>query len=404
MLPLCRFVAALGILLGIGPSMGASAQTGQDLLRFGDRDPGFSARTLGLAGATVGGLADWGAVVANPASIALARASHLTGSLDLTGVRSQAEFGDRAVAQSTCVLPGHAAYVAVLPVRRGSLALGIGYHRVASLGRRLFVREGHSGADFYESGWLSELSAAAAVEAAPGLFVGAAVGGAFGRYLFSEQRYSSLALYGRYDLESHQRGLSVRGGMVVVPAEGFRLGFSVESPTWLNADETFAVGTGTPDRITYSMQLPWRIAAGGAFQMQAILIAADVAFADWSVARLRPSHVFLEENVDIERNYRETIDARLGAEYDFGIGAVRVGFAVAQDPLRDLVEANRLRQTFASGLSFHLPRGITLDLGLAYTEFQDQVFFDDQTQPFPGQRVVENVGRFRALLGAHVQL
>jgi hypothetical protein len=387
-------LAALALLLFASPAV---AQTGEDILRFGDRDPGFSARTLGLAGAAVGGLGDWGAAVVNPASLALARRSHVTGSLDLTSTLSEPSSGMGSTARATRVMPGHAAYVASLPASRGAFVVGLGYNRTTSLDRRLFFETDAGTGQIYESGWLGELSGVAALEVTPRLYFGASFNAAFGEYAFTEYLGQGASITDTWFLESQLRGFNLRAGLIGQPVSGLRLGLSVDTPTWLHAEESFGEVRAGPGRSSYTMQSPWRISTGAVYQFENVLLTADVIFADWSQTRLRPSHVFAEENIDIYDLYRETLDARLGAEYDFGLGAVRTGYAIAQDPLRDELQADRLRQTFASGFSFYFRRGITVDVGLAYTAFADQTFLD-------GQRVTEQVGRFRGLVGLHLNL
>lgn len=393
-----RLLALLFILpfVGGGPAL---AQTGEDILRLGQRDIGFSPRTVGLAGATAGGVADWGATATNPASLGLVRVPHVTGSLDLTTTLSEAPgFNVRA----TRVTAGHGAYVATIPTARGSFVTGLGYHHVTSLDRRLFYGlrglGGETRGEVYESGWLSELSAVAAVEMAPGLFLGGAFNAVVGDYALSDFLFPSIGDASAIALESSMRGLNLRLGIVAETVPGLRLGLAAETPTWLHVEETFFSLDDRRQLFNYSMQTPWRVVVGGVYQLEGLLLTADIEFADWTSARLRPSTTFIEENRDIQRFYRETIDARVGAEYDFGLGAVRAGYAIQQDPLRDEVAVDRLRQTFASGLSYYMRRGITLDVAAAFTGFNDALV------PEEGVLVEESVGRLRVLAGLQINL
>lgn len=366
------------------------AQTGEDILRFGQREPGASTRMAGLAGAGVGGVADWGAIVVNPAGLALIGGTHTTFSLDAFSVLSETATGDQLDARVNQVGVGHAAYVGRVPAVRGAFVYGLGYNRTASLDRRLFATSGAGQrADFYESGYVGEFTGAAAWEIAPRVYLGGSANLVFGQYVFLEQRAASDRF------ETSVRGFNARGGLVADVAEGVRLGISAETPTWLYAEDFVGVSAFADD---YTMQTPWRLAVGGAYQRDGILIAADIEYADWSQARLRPTTVFGPENIDLQTLYRETIDVRLGAEYDFGIGALRGGYALRQDPLRDEVETNRIRHTIGTGFSYYAARGITLDLAVSYTEFDDQVF------AFDGPPVLETVGSLRGVFGIQINL
>jgi len=376
-----------------------AAQTGEDIIRFGQRDVGFSPRTVGLAGATAGGVADWGATIANPASLGLVRLSHVTGSLDLTSTLSEAPGADARV---TRVTAGHGAYVATIPVRRGSFVTGIGYHHVNSLDRRLFYSlpgpGGPTRGEIYESGWLGELSGVAAVELAPGFLLGGSLNAVFGDYALSDFFFPSPDARSTIAVESQMRGFNSRIGLIAETVPGLRLGIAFETPTWLHAEETFFETGDARQLFSYTMQTPWRIVAGGAFTFEGLLLTADIEFADWTSARLRPSTRFADQNREIQRMYRETIDARIGVEYDFGLGAVRAGYAIGQDPLRDAVEVDRLRHTVGSGLSYYFPRGVTLDLAAAFTGFNDAVV------PVEGRVIEESVGQLRILAGLQINL
>jgi hypothetical protein len=388
---------ALAVLLAVGGPP-VAAQTGEDVLRFAQREPGASARMVGMAGAGVGGVADWGAATVNPAGLALVGGSHISGSLDLTSRQNEAVSDARYVTRANRLGPGHVAYVARVPAARGALVLGVGYHQTATLDRKLFFEQAGGGAgELYESGFLGELSGVASIEVAPRVYIGGSLNLNIGDYSFSE--YAAGAARGTQatSLQSSLRGFGLRGGVVAEAVPGLRLGLALESPTWLYAEETFSEAQFAPELFNYAMQTPWRVAAGAVFDHDRILVSADLAFADWAQARLRPTPTFTDENRAIERSFREVIDVRLGAEYDFGLGAVRAGYAYGQDPLREEVAADRARHTVASGLSFYAYPGITLDFGVAFTESQDQFFPSDEA-------VRETLGALRVLAGVQVNL
>lgn len=383
----------------------ALAQTGEDVLRYGQRDAGMSVRLAGLAGAGAGGVADFGATVSNPAALALARVSHVTGSLDLTTTATDIQAGASGqTARATRFAPGHAAYVATVPTRQGSFVVGLGAHRTTALDRRLFAEPTFSNgnlirSEYYESGYVAEVSGVAALEVAPRVYLGASFNGIVGDFAYSEFHSIGSTLTTSESFDADLRGFNVRAGLVAEAAPGLRLGLSFESPSWIHSEETWqATGSGS-QLYSYTSQTPWRMTGGAVYEIDRLLVALDLVFADWSQARLRPSATYAEANRDIEHLYQATLDLRLGAEYDFGYGAVRAGYAFAQDPLRDEVATDRLRHTIASGLSYYVQRGITLDVAFSFTQFDDQVFTPGAVDP-----VVERVGRFRALAGLQFNL
>jgi len=388
----------------LGLPVGAAAQSGEDVLRLGQRSPGATARTAGMAGASVGGVADWGAAVANPAALALVRASHVTASGDLVSVESASEFGGRVDSRANQMGLGHAAYVARMRTMRGSFVLGVGYHRATALDRRLVFNatagpEAGLGGDLYERGFVGELNGVAAVEVAPGVYLGGSAALLVGDYTFTESLFDGPDLIGSTDLRSDLRGFNARAGLVAEAAPGLRLGIALETPTWLYAEEAFARDGAQRQFSNYTLQTPWRVAAGATYVLDRFLLSADVGVADWAQARLRPTSTFTAENDVIQRTYREAIDLRAGGEYDFGLGAVRAGYAFKPDPLRDGVEVDRARHTVAAGLSFYARPGVTLDFAVSYTEFRDQLFPFAEVPP-----VREEVGVARVLLGAQFNL
>lgn len=380
----------------------AEAQTGEDVLRFGQRQQGQSARAVGLAGAGVAGVADWGAAVVNPAGLGLVRGSHVTGSFDVTAVGDEAISAETLTRTTYRLNPGHAAYVARVPTVQGAFVVGLGYHQTSTLDREMFYTEnlvggGRATGEIYETGYMGELSGVAAVEVAPRVFAGASANFVIGGYSFTD----FLAVNGSPEeslgLRTDLRGFNLRGGLVAEAVPGIRVGLTVETPNWLYAEESFDFDGGLPTLSEYSFQTPWRASVGAAYDVGGILVAADLSFADWTQARLRPSTRFEPENRDIQRSMRETFDVRIGAEYDFGLGAARAGYAYAQDPLRDEVAVDRTRNTVAAGFSFYPRPGVTLDFGVSFTDFQDQVF------PL-GEPVREEIGVFRILGGIQLNL
>jgi long-subunit fatty acid transport protein len=394
-------LAALVLLLA-APGL---AQTGEDVLRYGQRDAGTSVRMAGMAGAGTGGIADFGATVANPAGLALARVSHVTGSLDVTTTASEVQQGGAGTtARATRFAPGHAAYVATVPTRQGAFVVGIGAHRTAALDRRLFAEPSFSNgfsarSEYYESGYVAEVSGVAALEVAPRVYIGASFNGITGDFAYSEFHSLGSVLTSSESFDANLRGFNLRAGVVAETAPGLRLGLSFESPSWIHSEETWQAAGSSAQLFNYSVQTPWRMSGGAVYEVNRLLLALDLVFADWSQARLRPSGTYAEANREIEHLYQVTLDLHLGAEYDFGYGAVRAGYAFAQDPLRDEVATDRLRHTIASGLSYYVQPGVTLDLAFTFTQFDDQVFAPGATAP-----LVERVGRFRALAGVQFNL
>lgn len=404
----------------------ARAQTGEDVLRYGQRFPAVDARMTGLAGASVAGVSDWGATFANPAGLGLVRRSHVVGSLGGGSLESEAVyFGETTDATATGTTLGSAAYVGVVPVRRGALVFGVGYNQTAAFDRELsFVgfnpnAEGASDGsrgldqfgDIFEEGELGELSLVGAVEVAPRVLAGVSlnlVGGQYQFEQFFDEFDSSDALVFRDDqfLEAELGGANLRAGLSAEVSPGVRLGLAAETPTYLRVEESFDLN-GDAGSFDYSITTPWRLSGGIAYERAGFLLAADIEFVDWSQARLRPSEEFLDQNFDLRRTYSEVFNTRFGAEYDFGPWAVRTGAAFQPDPLREEfdrqgIDLDRLRSTYTIGFSLKTLDRIALDVAYAYTEFDDRLvpYSVVGDEPVVSESVVHN----RFVVGVRVDL
>ncbi len=404
----------------------AQAQTGEDVLRYGQRFPAVDARMTGLAGTGVAGVADWGATFANPAGLGLIRRTHVVGSLGGGSLESEAlYFGETTDATVTRTALGSAAYVGVVPVRRGSLVFGVGYNQTAGFDRELsFVgfnpnAEGASDGsrgldqfgDIFEEGELGELSLVGAVEVAPRVLAGVSVNLVGGQYQFEQffdEFDSNDALVFRDDqfLEADLGGANLRLGVTAEVSPGVRLGLATETPTYLRVEESFDFN-GDAGLFDYSITTPWRLSGGFAYDRGGLLLAADIEFVDWSQARLRPSDEFTSANFDLRRSYSEVFNTRFGMEYDLGPWAVRAGAAFQPDPLREEfdrqgIDLDRLRSTYTIGFSLKTLDRIALDVAYAYTEFEDRLVPYSVVGDEPV--VMEDVIRNRFVVGVRVDL
>lgn len=403
-----RLPLAMALALGLLAHT-AAAQTGEDVLRYTQRTPAAGARMTGMAGAAVAGVPDWGAAFANPAGLGYVGRSHATGALGATIVQSDVRSGGHGDARASQVGLGSSAYVAKIPTVQGALVLGVGYHEVASFERELFfsgpdIRFGFEEqlGEVFEEGRSGELSVAGAVEVAPGVMTGLSANAVVGTYTYAgyfDRLSAQQTAYVDEFLEADLRGVNLRAGLTAEVVPGVRLGTVLETPTILRVSETYDFGSDFGS-FDYTVTTPWRAAAGAAYEAAGWLLAADIEFLDGSQARLRPSRTFADENLDIRRHYREAINTRFGAEYDFGLAIVRAGAAFQPDPLRDELRADRLRSTYSVGLGLRAGPDAVIDVAYAYTQFRDQLF-----TPFEMPILVEEaVARHTVLLGLRVDL
>ncbi len=120
----------------------AQAQTAEDALRFTERSPATGPRMLGMAGVGIAGVADYGAMFANPAGLGYFQSSTAAGSLNSLWATDESSYqtagrttpGESDIRATNL---GNLAYMHKLPTSRGSLVLGAAYNQINAFDRSL---------------------------------------------------------------------------------------------------------------------------------------------------------------------------------------------------------------------------------------------------------------------------
>lgn len=120
----------------------ASAQTGEDALRFSERSPATGARALGMAGVGIAGLGDYSAFYTNPAGLGYVGSSLFAGTLQAISATDESVYqttgfttpGEGDLRSTTL---GNLAYLYKVPTVQGSLIIGAAYNQVNSYDRNL---------------------------------------------------------------------------------------------------------------------------------------------------------------------------------------------------------------------------------------------------------------------------
>lgn len=287
-----------------------------------------------------------------------------------------------------------------------------------------------------ETGRMQELNVGGAFEAARGLMVGLSLNVPFGTYdflrLFEEEDVENAndGTNGTTDFDflrleetvrSELVGVNVRAGISARVSPGLRIGFTVETPTVYDIDESFDTRLETffdngdvfvyGDQVSedagsgvfeYDITTPWRLGAGAAYRAGGLALAADVEFVDWSQLELDASGFsFADENRRIRRAYDAVVNTRLGVAYDLGQLVLRGGFAYYPDPRDTRDTLDRSRTYVSAGFGYRVSEQFRFDFGWM------QERFDDQYQPYvevtEAPVVDEEVVRNRFVLGFTVR-
>ena len=295
--------------------------------------------------------------------------------------------------------------------------------------------------DVFQDGRLNEISFGGAVEASRGVMVGASLNVSFGRYEF-ESFFDEFDINGEntqdlyvvidgeteyrgFDLvtyterfESELIGVNLRAGLSADAGPGFRVGLTLETPTYYRVDELFEtevstlfdnglslayggqpgdVGRGT---FEYDITTPWRFGAGLSYSISGLTIMGDVQLVDWSQMELDAStdrDFFASINRSIRNDFNAVVNTSLGAEYTMDDLSLRVGFAMQPDPndglltLSDgsLLDPDTDRTYVSAGLGYTFSNKFRIDFGWMQ-ETQEDIYIPDFTTYTVTEDIVRN--------------
>lgn len=260
--------------------------------------------------------------------------------------------------------------------------------------------------EVFESGGMRDMTFAGSVEVAQNVHVGLGMNLNFGEYryerFFDETDINDdnngengttdfAALDFREDLTVGLFGANMRAGVTAIAFPGFRIGATIETPTYYWVEEDFYRSLDTSfdngDSYSqddssigyqYSISTPWRIGIGGAFETAGLLISADAELVDWSQLRMNEVDGTLDDvayfdeiNRSIRTDYDAVVNFRLGLEYDFGRAAIRGGYAIQPDSRANDGLAQD-REFVSLGVGFKVAPNVRFDIGWMHQEFDDQ--------------------------------
>lgn len=542
----------LAVLLGVCLPTSSRAQSATDALFFSNRLPATGPRLSALGGASLAGIADYGALYSNPAGLGYFESSELAGSFRTLLTRDETSYTtsfqqslDGPVTSVTNTSEdlrtgygfGNAALVYKLPTQQGSLVFAAAINETRSFDRSFdyqnrnqlssisdyflplndevnveryapgqapedlffgqevvvtdtaeylvdfnpngddFIERPLSyiafetfGIDFYpssydpaagaasgflpvviagtqfqqrgdftETGRLRELSFGGAFEAEKDIMIGLSTNIVSGSYemrnIFEEVDDNNENLgFDRLSLTRRQTsnfsGVNLRGG-ISIRGSWFRVGATIETPTWYSVDEQrsiqmqtvfdngdrFVYGDDSSEEVgreedqEYSIRSPWRIGAGGAVQLADATFMVDAIFVDWTRLQLSTSEnsgVFDADNQLIEDHFDPVVHFRAGVEYDLDPLALRAGFAYQPSPVslpdvspaagssslnlqgtNEVTESTRYYPSI--GVGYQLGDQLHLDFSWVQERFEDRFLpYLAQNASYVNEEVVRN--------------
>lgn len=204
-------------------------------------------------------------------------------------------------------------------------------------------------------------------------------------------------------------GVNARLGVIYRPKEYIRLGFSVQTPTYMemldkrattittqleNPTNSFGVSSAvfmneSPGRNEYRQITPFRAILSGSYvfreisdtRRQRAFLSADIEYVDQKGSRFGSMNenkteyekaYFKSLNNTISGYYKGTFNFRVGGELKFNTIMGRLGFAYYGDSYKD-VELNASRVILSGGLGYR-DKGFFVDLTYAHSINKDVQF------------------------------
>lgn len=273
------------------------------------------------------------------------------------------------------------------------------------------------------------------------LYIGAGVGIVTSNYTyesdFTETETDPTTYLNSYTLREDRTvsstGFNARLGLIYRATDNFRVGASVQTPTFTRLLDTYnarfttdfsergndqvpnglPIGISSvetvPEDYAYRLTTPFRASGGAVYTIGKLgFISGDVEYVGYGQARLKndsqsadgDNYSFSSENEDIQARYKNTVNVRVGAEGRFDVFRVRLGYARYGDPYQDNGTDERSQNFYTGGLGIR-QGNFFIDAAGVYTTF-NQVFtpysLDNGLQPV----IKVNNNRFTTSLTAGI--
>jgi len=283
-----------------------------------------------------------------------------------------------------------------VPTYRGSLVVAFGVHRINSFDRAFGARipepevpafETSRGREI-ETGGLWKWSAGGAIDISPRLAAGLSL-----NLITGKDSYGWNRVYANADdaqtitldqgIDNDYVGVGATAGLNFTISPALSVGLSMETPTYLSADERFESVLDTAfssfewfetSYSEYSVTRPLSFGLGAAGSFDRLMLVGDVHYTDWSELTFDYQDDFLPNNREeqfIQDNLKEAISLHIGAEYLFPDEGVALRAGYFRDPLpidEKFIESERQYLTLGAG--FLIDRVMALDLAYVHGGYE----------------------------------
>jgi len=214
----------------------------------------------------------------------------------------------------------------------------------------------------------------------------------------------------RRNQETKGSGVNARVGIIVRPVDNFRIGATVQTPTWLSIDDyttdylnnrlTGGITAGDFNSnntlkeygFSYNLRTPFKSSLGASYVIAGeAIISGDVDFIDYSTTRFTDNggnsdnrQLIYYQNQDIKDTYKSAVNYRLGGEYKISNLSLRAGFGVNGSPVQD--DDQKIFQTkyYTGGIGYRFDQ-YYLDLAYQRVNTQNTISsysLSDHSEPY----------------------
>lgn len=262
----------------------AALASAEDPLNLG-RSQDVSARAMALGGSYTAVASDVSALFYNPAGLSAVKKHEWALSLERTSLASTGRFGgypSSELRQEMTRIQSFG-YLHPVPTVRGGLTFAFGFYRPRTFSELIGYEDSLSATDGpyrYESeGTLNHYRVGMGLDIAPDVTLGLALGYVGGGEDIRLQSGSQTAYLRAY------HGFNIEPALMVKVTPRLRLGASLVAWEGASMDETYEEKNVGSAQGQYSVDMPFQLKLGAAYQGDAYLLSADYKVNDWSQYR-----------------------------------------------------------------------------------------------------------------------
>ncbi|SMO43406.1 OmpP1/FadL family transporter [Fodinibius sediminis] len=310
------------------------------------------------------------------------------------------------------------------------------YDNTTSVFRANGYRGIHQHMELIEKGQLGEYSAFIASEVMENIYLGATIGYTSGSYTYERDflesdrnnDYSNRVLNTDIDdilsldtIDATIEAFNAQLGVVYRYSDQWNFGASYEFPSRLQIDEEFNTVISTtfdngdleehdaPGSFSYDIIRPSRLKAGFTYATEEGLtvsaLAEGVFYSNAEYDEEGLSDYEADVNNSISSNFSDVMNLRGGLEYELNEQFTpRIGYAYFASPTEGF---DRSRQVLSGGFSARFSRGMSFNLGLQYSLWDDEnslYEYEAADGSIVGEYAREDVSRLNVMAGFKVAL